>query len=570
MDQSPQQSPLSLRALLYSPTAIVLGVITILFFCWRLQIVPSGDDFVYSHTVSGDSDAFFEVQGAPSGSWTDVALSSWHHWLAVNGRLANVVTFVVMFLPVGVRAALCALAWAGMMMLIMTLGCGRLAGRCAALTAAMVLMGWKWFPWVDNMALTCYYINYGWTCIAALGFVMTFHTGRYPWLCPLLGFITGWMHELYGLALIGGYVVLFITGHRYSTRQWTALGLLLVGTLLSALAPGTLLRLNSHVGGGGSLSLLTVAKDSLLTLLHCLSLYVYMLALIIVWIKHGWHKVRQSLTENILWWIVLAICTLSVALLEGGPRMMWLPDAGIMIALLKLIVDNAHSCTKPHPIAAIILTLPSILLLIGITYQQREFSKVFTLYRETAEQHKQPWIIRDITKDPQRQWWAFDIPSYPEPTTLWYYANAVVPSNKRGCKDTNFFVTPQAADPQQPSFADLPALSEDGTIRGVWPWVYTTRSIEVGAPLTLDVGAPTNRMPPYLRLLISPNQTHSTQEANSGQTPNTTTSQISNTQEEAKIRAIHPVKTPAGEQIYILTLSTKNSTQMCQINSINP
>lgn len=562
MDKYRQTSPWSLRALLCSPTAVVLEIIAILFFCWRLQIVPSGDDFVYSHNVSGDSDAFFEVQGTPIGSWTDVALSSWHHWLAVNGRLANIVTFAVMFLPVWVRGALCALAWGIMMMLIMVLGCGRRAARCGALTAAMALISWKWFPWVDNMALSCYYINYGWSCIAALGFVLTFRTGRYTWLCPLLGFITGWMHELYGLALLGAYSFLFITGHRYTPRQWIALCLLLAGTLLSALAPGTLLRINSQVGGEGSLSLLKIVERTLHALLHCLALYVYIIAMIAVWIKRGWRKVRQSITENILWWVVLAICALSVALLEGGPRMMWLADAGIMIALLKLIADNVPSWTKPHPAVTIILTLPSILLLIAITDQQREFSKVFTSYRKAAEEHQQPWIIRDITKDPQRKWWAFDIPSYPEPNTLWYYANAVVPRNERGCKDTNFLVTSQAADPRRPSFNDLPPLSGDGTIRGVWPWVYSTRPIEAGTPLTLTVGVPTDRMPPYLRLLINRAQTPNTGE--------TGTDQTSTTREEAKVKLIHPIKTPAGEQIYILTLTTRNITQMCQIDSINP
>lgn len=539
--------PLSAGALLRSGTFIVLAVIAVLFFVWRLQIVPVGDDFVYSHTVTGDSDSFFEVQGDPVESWSDVGVAAIRHWLAVNGRLANILTFAVLHLPVWAGATLCSLAWLAMMLLVMALGCGRRAVRCAALTAAMALIGWKWYPWTDSMALTCYFINYGWTCVAALGFVLLFRSGRLPALCMAAAFITGWMHELFGLALLAGYALLLLTGRRYDRRQWWALCALLLGTALSALAPSTFMRIDAQMGGGGGMHPGAIAVKAINTLLHCWPVYVYLLAASTAAITRGWRCVRKSIVANMLWWVVLAASVVAVAALDGGPRMMWLADAGIMIALLELLAEAFPALTRPHRVTAALLTLLSCLLLGGVAYQQREFSKVFMQYREAARAHDLPWIIRNVNDDPQQQWWALDIPSCPGPATVWYYADASIPRMERGYDDTNFFVTPAAADTLRPSFADLPPLSSDGTIRGVWPWVYSQAPLEPDRLLRLRLGAPLKRMPPYARIFDN----------GAGES-------------SATVVRTHPVWTPAGERIYILTLAADRAAAMHEVLAVNP
>ena len=79
---------------------IILGTTFIIVCIWRMFVEPYYDDFNYMTVPdSTDSDYFWGFHGKHIENLNDVIKASGNHWLSVNGRFANILTFIFLYMP---------------------------------------------------------------------------------------------------------------------------------------------------------------------------------------------------------------------------------------------------------------------------------------------------------------------------------------------------------------------------------------------------------------------------------------------------------------------------------------
>lgn len=128
------------------------------------------DDFPYRHLPQAGAD-FFDAAGPAINSLLELPRAWSAHFLLVNGRLANMLTFLVLMLPGALQALLHAGAFFLLVYSIMRLSFGSHWQRHWCAAAFLIGMIWIVLPWNDCMASGCYYINYVWSSALNLAFL---------------------------------------------------------------------------------------------------------------------------------------------------------------------------------------------------------------------------------------------------------------------------------------------------------------------------------------------------------------------------------------------------------------
>ncbi|MBD5232195.1 MAG: hypothetical protein HDS66_08620 [Bacteroidales bacterium] len=182
---------------------LLLAFFSILVSLWiMLGHGPWADDLPYSHLPAGSEDDFFSCTGPALTSFSQLPQAWWHHYLTVNGRLANMLAFLLPLCP-AVVLMLCALAFPLMIASLCALSKGKGWNNHPLSLVGIVLLSWLLLPWGEQMISCDYYLNYVassalnlWVLVFATGI---FRAGSHKKTAFILAVIAPLMHE--GMAL---------------------------------------------------------------------------------------------------------------------------------------------------------------------------------------------------------------------------------------------------------------------------------------------------------------------------------------------------------------------------------
>ncbi|MCM1517128.1 MAG: DUF6056 family protein [Pseudoflavonifractor sp.] len=479
---------------------VILAIVAIGVALWRMVIAPVSDDIVYAHAALPTCDEdFWDLRGQFISSWREVYESCVNHWLIVNGRLSNILTFVLLRLPPWLSATFNGLVAAATLWLVAICAANRRMLRSTWVISALALIFWKWLPWSDNMVSTCYYINYGWSGAIALAYSYLFLSHRCVrglWIVAtlLLCIVAGWMHEAFGIALCAASVVVVLSDSTCRRKRLLMLLFLYVGTAVAAFAPST-------IGRADRLSDTLGVAGYVLTLVRVFGrfypLYIYAVVLGLIWLLRGRAEVVRQVCGG-LFWIVLAVMAVAIGITaQVAGRALWLPGLALLILTLRALADNFTMFRCPLPGLAIALTLVFVAFISSLIYWQHRVSEGQWNVISQVSATGRPYAFADVMNREDIPWWTLGIPQPYDPIGARYVAYSFTTPGEYDGFSTLILPPGYRGVP----FDRWPAVGGDNTLRGVWPMMCSRDTVPVGTRLTLTTGAETPSMSPPAALL---------------------------------------------------------------------
>ena len=217
---------------------LVIGVATLLMYLFT----PYANDDLWYLTPFRDW-----MSGSGESSYWDIVLSTWRErYLTDNTRLANmIVPFTMVLLPKWVMDVLNALMTVLLYGLLLRV-VGRKRGMPLWMSVAMTGCVMFLLPWGDQMLLCDFSLNYIWTSVVILAFVlMWLRNGNHVHEVGLfvLSVVAGAMHEMASVSLLCGLMAyLFVNRGEVSRVRIIMLAGMAVGALVLLTAPGPYVR----------------------------------------------------------------------------------------------------------------------------------------------------------------------------------------------------------------------------------------------------------------------------------------------------------------------------------------
>lgn len=383
---------------------IILGTTFIIVCIWRMFVEPYYDDFNYMTVPdSTDSDYFWGFHGKHIENLNDVIKASGNHWLSVNGRFANILTFIFLYMPRWLSSTLIAGFFCGSLWLSCYWVNKDRRLSCTWIISFLILFYVLFFPFIDHMTSTCFYLNYGGSGFFAILYVVLFYSdstsegARRKISLILISFIAGWMHEQFGIALCGASLSIILIDKENRKKRLLMFWSVVAGTALSALAPSTLMRL-----------LPDPTKDSIYNpplsvgvLWYFFPYILYLSIIIIIWIKKGYNLARIQLRKD-LFLLTASLIALTIMFIIGiGARLFWSSHAMITLAIVGSAYNNFSYLQRPLKGFALIMALISCFILSSVAYYQFRISRFEKEVLAQAQKYKRPIIFVDpeITND---------------------------------------------------------------------------------------------------------------------------------------------------------------------------
>lgn len=325
---------------------------------WMYCNIASGsgwaDDFPYSRLPihAGTEDDFFNCAGPRLDSLSHLPEAFKEHYMAVNGRLANMLSFTLRLLPPLLRALLHAMAFALMLASMMRLafGPGWKSHYLAVILAACCV--WAVLPWQENLASECYYVNYVWSAALNLMFLSLLlePSGRFPrWAICLLGAFAAMMHEGIGAAMDAGMIL--IACQRRNHINLPPLCIYILFSLLPLLSPGIRALAGMRAEAEYASNFFS---------------YILGVRLIIIWaaalpaIFRLLFRHEFSSREAVIWAIIFTGIAIGILSRQGG-RALWLP----MTLAISLVFHYARPVVSLRLKTAMALTAALIFSIWG-------------------------------------------------------------------------------------------------------------------------------------------------------------------------------------------------------------
>ncbi|MCM1318868.1 MAG: DUF6056 family protein [Muribaculaceae bacterium] len=201
----------------------VISIAATVFALWMFCARPSADspgwhdDYAYSRIAEqvGNPYDYFSESSAHIVTFGDTCKSIVNHYMYVNGRLANLILYLLNYLPWWLIPILHGAAYWLMIAGIIKLGVGESYPKSGL--AAICVVWWVWivFPWYDMSVCTAYIVNYIWTsamCLLSLWAMLDSpEQTRLRWLWLIIP--TAMMHEGFS-AIIGVGMLAYIIAQR--------------------------------------------------------------------------------------------------------------------------------------------------------------------------------------------------------------------------------------------------------------------------------------------------------------------------------------------------------------------
>lgn len=225
-------------------TIYILSGIVILFFAFFNIATPCGsDDYVFLTALmdygTDDSGCF--------NFWQGLKYHILERYTIDNARIPQIILPGIMYLlPRWIIALITSCAFATTLI-------------CFRKLSSAVFKDFGWFtafmllficaiPWHDSMFYTSYQMNYTWTsALMLIAFVLLNKGTVAPLWMFLLCLITGLWHEAFGIAIIGGSILLMICHRKVKANVLAAAIGATVAVIALGLTPGTANRAVYHL-----------------------------------------------------------------------------------------------------------------------------------------------------------------------------------------------------------------------------------------------------------------------------------------------------------------------------------
>lgn len=382
---------------------------------YAYMTVPMTDAEIAAAGMDASSiEVFTDCCGPDITSFGQLPEAMWRHYLIANGRLANMLAFVMMQLPVWVLAVLQGVAY-----LLMIIGMLRLSGvgrgwidrplRCVLLVA----VSWIVLPWSDGFASGTFMINYVWSAVASLWLlILLMRPGRSVGArgaLYALAFVAAMMHEGLTVAVLAALpVVLWGAKRRCRRTTLIAVGVYVAGAALMLVAPG----LRNRIGMQGGPSWNFLMRDIVVGMLP---IWVACLSMFSVTLRGRWRRERRVMLRR---WTLMAAMLAGTAVclvVKQGERAAFFP----YILSVTLIFDIwgawlSSLCRAPR-LALSCSVLGAVLLslwLWRLAWWQHRASEERDRVMAQVEATGRPVAWVDTYDFTQLPWWLMDIPGY--------------------------------------------------------------------------------------------------------------------------------------------------------------
>lgn len=473
----------------YCPSLIsyvILGVTFILIFTWRMYVEPYFDDFSYlTMPDPQDPDYFWDFKGQHIESIGEALKAGVYHWMSVNGRLANILTFVFLQMPKWMSSLLLAGIFAGNIWLTSYWVNHDKRLNCSWIIPFAVYIYIIFFPNQEYMRSTCFYLNYGGSGLLALLYVILFSSNNSsdkPFrklILVLISIGAGWMHEQFGIALCGASLLTTILKKDYNRKRVLMLISLVIGTALSALAPSTILRLfNSIEKEELSNHFLTVGSIWFL-----LPFIIYAAIILSIGIKRSVRSAKDQLRNDSFLLIASLIGLIILFVIGKSLRTIWLSNTMITLALIRAIYDNYKYMKRPLKGLAIGIAAITTGILCSVVYFQTKIDVFEKEVLTQIEKNKEPVVFVDTEISYNIPWYTmnFIIPySQGDDKIIYYYIQEL-----SGQEISALFLPPKYRDS---GFAEWDKVPGNNDFYGIYPLLVSKKPHNPGTKLYITCG----------------------------------------------------------------------------------
>lgn len=474
---------------------VSLAVVFIGMSVWRLFNIPLFDDISYSHIcLPGSYDDFWNVMGQRIRTWNEVWGSSVNHWLYVNGRFSNILTFAVLHLPHWLSGIINSI-FASLTVLMIGINIrGTKTMATPWIIALLSVVIWALLPFDSYFASTCYYINYVWAGVFGLVYSCfflkrqsvggLFRNVGLAFIC----FVTGWFHEQLGIALCVSSMIVILSSKDGKRHRIGMTAMLALGTALASLAPSTFFRLSKVMDHT------ELADDSIISVfLYFPVLFIYLFSLVSVWLLKGRRQIISHLKTNIFWVSAAATALLIACILVVPKRGIYFSSIFILILNFRLFLAAFHSLSSPKPILACCCICLSALFFVGLDSEQIRVYRVETDAIEQMEENGGCCYL-DYPDRRDIPWWTFGMIQLNNPIDM--PVEAYINNS-----DYRSIYNPCILPPEYHgvAFGRWPEIPGNNNFRGEFPNVFSLDSLSRGTVVDLRFDKHyTANFPPYL------------------------------------------------------------------------
>lgn len=389
------------------------------FYILDLQGIWIGDDLGYMFTDS----ILHSGDGHRLASPEEIITTQASHWMTCNGRFIvhSLVQLFVGFLGKEVFCAVNALMFGLLVIFTCRLTLPwRHFGLGSGLAVALLLWLCLPRPGVTMLSLASYAINYLWTGVIILGFLLFWraleehrvHRAGYLWGC-LFALVAGSLQESYSVPVAAALIVWWYTmGRRATSREISVIICFTVGTLAVLFAPGNIY----HAAQGGGVApqallakIIALGKDLLISPLNFLAI-----AIVIWWLIKP-YRCAQYCSRN-LTLLAAVIAALALALVSyTAVRQLFAPCLFSAILIGRMFCGErvTEALNSPLALAGCLIIYGGVM--VGAHAQRRypqEISRSIVhqaaagnraIYIPAQEEEKSPlenWLFDRYNDDP--------------------------------------------------------------------------------------------------------------------------------------------------------------------------
>ena len=278
---------------------VVMAIIFASAFAWRYFCPPCADDFLYRMVYPADDDLYTTL----IASWGDIFTAIKNHYFFNNGRFANYLAYVVLYMPRWVEVLFCTLTVAALPLLI-SLVVKRADGdnrKVLANASALVLttvMVWLFCPWHNYMQSTDFLLNYAFASdcmLLSMALWQRPQTWRWQnmlWYLPLL-LLCSWVHEASTCALIAwagiDWLENLASPKANRNKKLAGLVAILIGFLLILSSHGIVHRVETDAKGLFGMSWFSMLSSAIVWI------YYFLLFVLTLMRKLSWQDWKSHL-----------------------------------------------------------------------------------------------------------------------------------------------------------------------------------------------------------------------------------------------------------------------------------
>lgn len=484
---------------------LVVIVSTVGMLLWMLAAGNIEDDYSYSRCLIEFDNfrhepnqaerayiSFWACEGEPIETWNDVWDSIVNHYLAINGRLSNMIALASTMFPSWAIDLAHAFLYTLLLLQILKIIDREWRWR-PLLTLAVAASLWIVLPWEDSLASSDYTMNYVWASAINLLFINKLQkfkssTNNHPRIISLsvLALAAGMIHEGFSIPIFTALMVLEAIDFVYNRQKWhqnksrfLILTLYLLGAIIVVASPGLWLLLDMRKSWHPD------TKFFIYTLGVRLWPMYLMLLLTIVTANIMKQERKELIYRNIFWFVaVLVCCYISLKSVQGG-RALWMAYLASAIGCWNAVALLTRGRFQKNwmKLSGKIIFIFGLFLFSGwlltLAYYQNKATNEQAIVEQELIKTRNNIVYADVMVQGDIPWWLFEIPQH---------------INNAGC-GSRMFLHASVMKSEEPRlmifpkryqtipFDSIPLIGGNAGLRGDYPTFYSDKRLS--SPTTL-------------------------------------------------------------------------------------